>query len=1266
MIGILATIISGLMWATKLISGSKNVDTIGKTLLTVSGAIAILAGIAVMLGFVPTENLIKGGAAIVVLAGVMVALIAVTKLAKKCMSTLIVLTAMVAVMGGVVYLLSSLPDPKAALYSALALGGLMIAMVAVIAILSRVGKGAAKALPGIIGLAALGLVLREFVWVLSSMDGLDNASSNAKALTLLAGACTLMLGILTLVGMAFPAALAGVIGLAALGLVLREFVWVLSSMEGLDNASSNAKVLTLLMNTLGNVMVKISLLGPLAIIGEAAVLGLVSMIGVIGVLATAIGALMAKVPELQKFLDVGLTVMEQLAEGIGTMIGKLIGGVITGVSSAVITMLPQLGIALSAFMVGAAPFIAISKTVDDGVVKGAGCLAAAILVLTGSSFVSGVADILGLGLPDLAVQLVMFGVAAKTFASSIEGIDTSSVDAATNLGNMILAITASEFISGLSKLFGGSLDFSSIGTKLSEFADAVVTFSSAISGKIDTAAIESAAKAGELLTTLNESLPKSGGLVQKIVGEKDFKGFAASCKAFAEFIIELNEAVSQECFEFQSDKISQLIDAGKGFSELNNALPKQGGIVQKLLGQEELGEFATSCAAFAKAMLTINAAISGSDVTIQSDKLAQLAEAGTKFNELNTALPKQGGVAQDLLGEEDLSKFATSCSAFASAMILINSAMGEAFTVNLVGIDGMVQAGQKLQQLQSVLPKSGGWWQEIAGESDIGDFGTKIQTFASSIVDFSTSCSGLDSGGISLAITAAYRIKNLIESLSDIDTSGVATFTGVGTGGIGADGPAYKIAKAINAFNTEVTNVDTSAVSASIIAANRLKNLIMNMVGIDPSGVKDFKPQSIGSALKSYDNQVKELDSGAVSSSISDANRLKTFISSLAGLDTSGIAKFKISSIGSSLQAYGRSVSSLNSGAILSSVTAATRLRSFISSLSGLDTSGVSSFKAAISELGTINAEAVSASLGALSSQLLASGLTLVNNLATGMQNGSGRVVSVVNSMMIRVSSRIKSKKSEFSSSGRSMASAFASGISANASSASDAAGSMAANASKAPDGYHKSFYNSGVYLVLGFISGMNSKKQAAYNTAYDIGKNAAAGLAKGQQEGSPSKLTRKSGRFFAQGYALGMEDDADLSVKAAESMASGAINSLKAMSASISDLAMGDVDMQPTIRPVLDLSEVKTGAAAVSGLFSNGPTVGVRSNLNAINVAMNNKLQNSASDDIVSAINKLGAGLENNRGDTYNFGDFTYDDGSEVADAVGTLVRYAKIGRRV
>lgn len=385
--------------------------------------------------------------------------------------------------------------------------------------------------------------------------------------------------------------------------------------------------------------------------------------------------------------------------------------------------------------------------------------------------------------------------------------------------------------------------------------------------------------------------------------------------------------------------------------------------------------------------------------------------------------------------------------------------------------------------------------------------------------------------------------------------------------------------------------------------------------------------------------------------------------------------------LGTQLSSLAAGVKAFNgTGSATVGITALGKISSAAYSLSTIKFSSISSgltgLGTALSDFGT-NASSISGvgeaivnnivtPISNVSVTLSSEGAKLIGALATGMQSGSGRVVSVVNSMMIRVSSRVKSKKPEFSSAGREMASAFASGISANASSASTNASSMASSAASSIRGHYKDFYNSGVNLGQGFIYGLNSKKEAAIQTAYNLGKEAAAALKRGQKEGSPSKLTIKSGKYFAQGYALGMEDDADLSVKAAESMASGAINSLKTMSASISDLAMGDVDMQPTIRPVLDLSEVKTGAAAVSGLFNNGPTVGVRSNLNAINVAMNNKLQNSASDDIVSAINKLGAGLENNRGDTYNFGDFTYDDGSEVADAVGTLIRYAKIGRRV
>lgn len=56
---------------------------------------------------------------------------------------------------------------------------------------------------------------------------------------------------------------------------------------------------------------------------------------------------------------------------------------------------------------------------------------------------------------------------------------------------------------------------------------------------------------------------------------------------------------------------------------------------------------------------------------------------------------------------------------------------------------------------------------------------------------------------------------------------------------------------------------------------------------------------------------------------------------------------------------------------------------------------------------------------------------------------------------------------------------------------------------------------------------------------------------------------------------------------------------------------------------------------------------------------------QNGNIEDIVSAINKLRKDI-GNVGNTYNsINGITYDNGSEISEAVGTLVRAARIERR-
>ena len=72
------------------------------------------------------------------------------------------------------------------------------------------------------------------------------------------------------------------------------------------------------------------------------------------------------------------------------------------------------------------------------------------------------------------------------------------------------------------------------------------------------------------------------------------------------------------------------------------------------------------------------------------------------------------------------------------------------------------------------------------------------------------------------------------------------------------------------------------------------------------------------------------------------------FVSELSKFDSSNISKFEINDLGEAIQSYGDSVLDLNTSTVFSSITAANRLKNFMSSLVGLDTSGVSKFKSCL------------------------------------------------------------------------------------------------------------------------------------------------------------------------------------------------------------------------------------------------------------------------------------------------------------------------------
>ena len=118
------------------------------TMLSLSVAIGILAGVSILLGLIDTKDLIKGVAAVTVLGTIMTIMIKATTKARKVKGELIILTVAVAVMAAAVAGLSMIDGKK--------LAGAVLAMSTLIAVFAIVIRSA-KDVKGSLGT----LIVRE-------------------------------------------------------------------------------------------------------------------------------------------------------------------------------------------------------------------------------------------------------------------------------------------------------------------------------------------------------------------------------------------------------------------------------------------------------------------------------------------------------------------------------------------------------------------------------------------------------------------------------------------------------------------------------------------------------------------------------------------------------------------------------------------------------------------------------------------------------------------------------------------------------------------------------------------------------------------------------------------------------------------------------------------------------------------------------------------------------------------------------------------------
>lgn len=141
-------------------------------------------------------------------------------------------------------------------------------------------------------------------------------------------------------------------------------------------------------------------------------------------------------------------------------------------------------------------------------------------------------------------------------------------------------------------------------------------------------------------------------------------------------------------------------------------------------------------------------------------------------------------------------------------------------------------------------------------------------------------------------------------------------------------------------------------------------------------------------------------------------------------------------------------------------------------------------------------------------------------------------------------------------------------------------------------------FKEAGKYVVVGFANGISANTFLAQAQARAMANAAYQAAMEALDAHSPSKLFMQVGSYVPLGFAQGIRSAENAVTGSAASMADAAIQTTKDTISRIVDVINSDVDTQPTIRPVFDLSEVETGAKRLNAMFSRNQAMSISSSM--------------------------------------------------------------------
>ena len=619
------------------------------TLLAMSVAIAILAGVSILLSIIDIKGLAKGIIAVGLLGGVMATMIWATRGAQDCMKNLIVMTVAIGVMAVAVAALSFIDPTKLA--GATAALGILMGMFALMMYASSSATAAIGTL--IVMTVAVGL-LAGVLYLLSGLP-VENLLASSASLSLLLLSLSVSLVLIGLMGPMATAALPAALGMSlVIGILAVILELLTNNCKDTEGALTIAKALSLLMLAMSAsclILAAVGAVAPLAIVGVGALIG---VIAIIGTFIAAVGALVTKFPQLEQFLDSGIPILNKIASGIGQFAGNIIAGFAEGAMSG----LPKIGDAILQFMLKMMPVAAIAKTIDSSVFEGIKALAEAILIITGADLLESITSFItgGDSIEKFGEKLVPLGEGIKKFSDAVEGINPENVVAAANAGKALAEMAdALPNEGGLLAKITGDNDLAEFAKKLEPFGKALKSYAETVKG-IDSKAIEASASAGKAIFDMAKKVPNEGGLVAKVTGENDLAQFGYKLVPFGAAL----KAYSLSVAGLDTKSIESSVTAGKAIFKMAKAVPNEGGLVAMITGENDIAQFGYKLIPFGSSLKAFSDAVSGlatGNVTAAVESAKKILSFVNGIGTINASSIDSFKTAVTKLGEVNVDNF---------------------------------------------------------------------------------------------------------------------------------------------------------------------------------------------------------------------------------------------------------------------------------------------------------------------------------------------------------------------------------------------------------------------------------------------------------------------------------------------------------------------------------------------------------------------------------------------------------------------------------